>query len=473
MISAPFEKNPVKIIEQNEKLYLYNIKTNGLFQIDDVVVDICNSEGKEIEEIYELLKHRSSREEVDRLLASLEEASVIYNKDLSIQKECKSCNDEQVSLSSIILMLVQECNLRCSYCYGGDGEYNDRGRMDTETALKAVDYLFNHSGEEEELNICFFGGEPLLNIEVIKEVVAYTKLKQEKSNKRVTYSMTTNGTLISKEIENFLLDHHISIQISLDGDQMTHDFNRYYQNRKGTYEIILNRTESLRKKGVITARATISPVQLDITHTLTHLMGIGIRHVAMYPAVEMLSEEDFEKYAQEFTKLVVHFESLLQAKKYGEARQISNILKYLKMIHSSSKRDYFCGAVSHMLAVDVHGNLYPCQRFVNEKDYSLGNVREGMDVRKKSGMLSEMRLEKRTVCGECWAKNLCGGGCPQENMVLSGSINEPVDKYCNFTRSAIMDCMELYLRLTKEDKKNLFSAKRQREQLLEDVSFDN
>ncbi|MEE4569034.1 MULTISPECIES: SPASM domain-containing protein [Paenibacillus] len=126
-----------------------------------------------------------------------------------------------------------------------------------------------------------------------------------------------------------------------------------------------------------------------------------------------------------------------------------------------------------MLAVDVHGNLYPCQRFVNEKDYSLGNVREGMDVRKKSGMLSEMRLEKRTVCGECWAKNLCGGGCPQENMVLSGSINEPVDKYCNFTRSAIMDCMKLYLRLTKEDKKNLFSAKRQREQLLEDASFDN
>lgn len=158
MISAPFGKNPVKIIEQNEKLYLYNIETNGLFQIDDVVVDICNSEGKEIEEIYELLKHRSSREEVDGLLASLKEASVIYNKDLSIQKECKSCNDEQVSLSSIILMLVQECNLRCFYCYGGDGEYNDRGRMDTETALKAVDYLFNHSGEEEELNICFFGG---------------------------------------------------------------------------------------------------------------------------------------------------------------------------------------------------------------------------------------------------------------------------------------------------------------------------
>ncbi|WP_025720174.1 PapB family radical SAM/SPASM ranthipeptide maturase [Paenibacillus sp. 1-18] len=473
MFNGPLRANPIKVIEEKDNLYLYIVETNGLFQIDDTVLEICRSEGKKVEEIYELLNHRSTKEDVDSLLTNLETASVIQFDDSSTNEVFHNYTDEKLSISSIILMLVQECNLRCSYCYGGDGEYNDKGRMDTETALRAVDYLFDQSGEEEELNICFFGGEPLLNFKVIKEIVAYTKTKQKSSNKKVTYSMTTNGTLISKEIEIFLLDHHVSTQISLDGDRETHDYNRYFQNRKGTYDTILKKTKNLREKGGLTARATVSPVQLNITHTFTHLMEIGIHNVAMYPAVEMLNEEDFEKYASEFTKLVGYFESLIQAKQYRDARQISNILKYLRMIHSSSTRHYFCGAVSHMLAVDVHGNLYPCQRFVKEKNYSLGNVKDGLNAKKKSDTLSELRLEMRTTCADCWAKNLCGGGCPQENLVFSGSINKPVDKYCNFIRSEIMDCLKLYLRLTEEDKRNLFPAKRQQKPILEDVSIGN
>lgn len=353
-------------------------------------------------------------------------------------------------------MLVQECNLRCSYCYGGDGEYNDRGRMDLITATQAIDFLFNQASEEE-LSICFFGGEPLLNYKLIQEIIPYVNSKQKLTGKRVRFSMTTNGTLLTRDVVDYLIEHKVAIQVSLDGDQKTHDFNRYFQNKEGSYDLVLKRTEELRAKGLITARATVSPVQLDITHTLKHLNDIGFRNVAMYPAVKMLNDRDYKNYSLEFTKLVNYFETLIHTHKYMKAREISNIYKYLRRIHSSSKRHYYCGATTHMLAVDVHGDLYPCQRFVSEKNYSLGNVNTGISHIREEEILNELNLKERTKCTSCWAINLCGGDCPHENLKNTGAIQEALEISCEFTRSALNDCIRLYLRLKEEDKVKLFN----------------
>ncbi|ETT44446.1 MULTISPECIES: radical SAM protein [unclassified Paenibacillus] len=460
MFNSPIKIKAVKFFEEQDNLYLYNVENSGIFQVDDTIVDICNSDGKTIEELYQLLKNNYTMEELSELLTTLEKAGVLLVQDLvdDINTDSCACTKETNGVSSLILMLVQECNLRCSYCYGVNGEYNDRGRMDMDTATQAIDFLFNQA-LEEELSICFFGGEPLLNYKLIQDIIPYVQSKEKLTGKRVRYSMTTNGTLLTKDVVDYLMEHQVAIQVSLDGDQKTHDFNRYFQNKEGSYDLILNRTEKLRKNGMISARATVSPVQLDITYTLKHLNEIGFRNVAMYPAVQMLDVKDYEDYSLEFTKLVNYFETLIHSKEYKKAREISNIYKYLRRVHSSSKRHYYCGAASHMLAVDVHGDLYPCQRFVSEKNYSLGNVNEGVSRLREKEILNEFSLEERTKCRECWAINLCGGDCPHENLKNTGAIEDPLEISCEFTRSAINDCIRLYLRLDEEDKDKLFNNK--------------
>lgn len=356
-------------------------------------------------------------------------------------------------------MMVQECNLRCKYCYAGDGEYNEKGRMSLETATKAVDYLIGQSGERHDLTIVFFGGEPLLNFDVIKKTVEYANVQEKLKGKKIKYSMTCNGTLINEEITKFIIENKIAVQISVDGNENAHDLNRFYGNGKGSYETIIKRTEDLRELKLLGVRATLTPENKDLVEVYTHLFDLDFKWVFASPAIQMFTKEQYVNLHENYKSLISYFEGLVQSKDYERAKKIKNIMKNLERIHTGRKTSHFCGAETNLLAVDINGDLYPCHRFVNNKEYKQGNVFDGINYEIKESFLIEAHVSNRTACNSCWAKNLCGGGCHHENLETTGKVNTPSHQYCVLTKKQLELCLQLYLRLTEEEKKIILEKK--------------
>lgn len=290
-----------KIFELNGKYYLYIVNTSGLFEIDERLKKVLELEGKTSTEIYEKVKDIFSKNEFFELIKSLCDLDVIDNNTdenmlLAYETDC----------SALTLMVAQECNMRCAYCYGDAGEYNHKGKMSIETAKRAVDFLIKNT-KNVNLAIAFLGGEPLLNLSLIKEIVEYCHEQGEQHGKSFSYTMTTNGTLITPEVEKFLIEHKITTQISVDGLQEKHDAMRYFANGVGSYSIVLEHTESMRKQKLLSARATLSPDNLNYIEVFEHLHSLGFRAIPISVANNTLSESDKELEMLEYKRYVEYF----------------------------------------------------------------------------------------------------------------------------------------------------------------------
>ncbi|MCZ8521076.1 MULTISPECIES: PapB family radical SAM/SPASM ranthipeptide maturase [Paenibacillus] len=465
MQNATLEFYPNRIFRNSGKVYYYNILTNGLFEIDDDTLSFIKAAGKKpLEDVYAEMSDKWTGEFMDTLIQDMKDSMVIKTPENSNNIKAIRNNKPQPShaVSSLILFMVQECNLRCTYCYAGDGEYNDKGRMSIDVAKGAVDYLIRTSGERKDLYLIFFGGEPLLNYNLVKETVLYAEQQGQIHNKRFSFSMTSNGTLITSEIEQFIIEHKIGVQISIDGDKETHDHNRFYKGRVGSYDKIIEKTEGLRKKRLLSARATVTNKQLNLSHTFEHLTQLGFRNIAMSPAAAMLTNDDYKTLIKENLKLIKEFENLINEGNFEKAVKMKNVLGYLQKVNGGQTSTYFCGAATNMLAVDIHGSLYPCHRFVSEKNYSLGDIYRGTSI-KYDNFLDEVHVESRSTCTSCWARNLCTGGCHHENYVANGTTQTPAENYCKLTRAVFQEIIYLYMRLTEEQKNKLFRSKKKEE----------
>ncbi|MGE7693623.1 PapB family radical SAM/SPASM ranthipeptide maturase [Lysinibacillus sp. NPDC094177] len=449
----------IKMLEDNHKKYIYVPSINGLFEIDDTIYYILSSHNKSMAEIYNQLKEKIEENEFYNIIDSL-----IENKIINDTNEKKPLETEKIkNISALTLMMVQECNLRCKYCYAGDGEYNEKGRMSIKTAKSTIDYLMVQSGERDDLSIVFFGGEPLLNFSVIKQTVEYAKLQAKLHNKKIGFSMTCNGTLINKEITKYILENNIAVQVSVDGNQDEHDFNRFYGNKKGSYDVIINRTKELREQKQLGVRATITPENVDLVEIYNHLFELNFRSIYAAPAIQMFSEEQFTDLSESYNTLISYFEELVNNKEYYKAVKLNNIMKNLERIHIGHESTYFCGAEVNFLAVDINGDLYPCHRFVNNKEYKQGNIFEGINSISKSEFLAEAHVSNRLNCNNCWAKNLCGGGCHHENLEMTGKVTMPPLHYCILTQKQLEATLYLYLRLTEEQREILLEKKNTKE----------
>jgi uncharacterized protein len=443
---------PHRVFRQNDKVFLYNVNTAGFFEIDEPTAGLLKQSGKSREEVYEMFADVWNREQLDNLLQDMEQGLILQTEENQQQVRQMLDHYTQRPVSSLTLFMIQECNLRCSYCYAGDGEYNDKGRMTTEVAKQAVDYLIQNSGDWKQLGLVFFGGEPLMNFPLVQETVLYAREREKESGKQFMFSMTSNGTLITDTIQAFLEEHKIQVQISIDGDEETHNHNRFYNGRVGSYDKVIERTQDMRDKNALIARATVSGKELDLIHTFDHLVELGFRTVAMSPAANLLSDDDYKKLVVNNIALVKEFERLANEGDYAKAKKMSNVTKMLNKIHVGGTRSHFCGAGTNMFAVDIHGNLYPCHRFVSEKDYAVGNVFFGTSA-KHEQFLDEVHVTNRTTCNSCWARNLCTGGCHHENLVANGTTQTPAENYCMTTRAVFHEAMHLYLRMPEEQKR--------------------
>lgn len=437
-----------KIFNNDDRKYMYCVNDNKIFEIDDRTLALLNEDGKTYDEIQKNLSKLFTKEELNELINNMLEFGIIENKNYNFENKNNLGNE---SISSIMLLVAQNCNLRCVYCYADEGKYHDCGKMDITTAKKAVDFLIDKS-DSDILGICFFGGEPLLNFELIKEIVGYCNKKE--INKKFTFSMTSNGTLINKEIEDFIIENKINVQISIDGDKDTHDSNRYFSGKVGSFDTVLEKTRFLREKRLLNARGTITSKQLDLLHTYNFLNSIGFNRVALSPAFNLLSDDQYDAVADAHINLYSNCEKRIKEKKFKEVKNNVMFMEILSDIHNFGVRKTACGAGKNMYAIDINGDIYPCQRFVGSKQSILGNVFN--EDNKQKEFAEKTKIYNFNKCSDCWIRNLCVGGCVHTNFSLTGDVNLPYDPFCEFKRKTTTEAINIYLRLSDDEIDELF-----------------
>lgn len=439
-----------KIFESNKKKYLYCIKDNKICEIDNKTLALLNEDGQEYEKIKNNLSSLFCEDELDELIKLMTEYGIIENKE----NKLKNNNDEIFTeISSITMLVAQNCNLRCSYCYADEGKYQNCGSMDINTAKKAIDFLIEKS-KSKQLGVCFFGGEPLLNVELIKKIIEYCHKKQKETGKEFGFSMTTNGTLINKEIEDFIIKNKIKVQISIDGDKKNHDSNRYYSGKIGSYETVLKKTEYLRKNGLLDARGTITKKGLDLVYTYDFLKSIDFKSIALSPAFNLLTAKEYDMLADSFIDFYLDFEKRIKEKKYDEVKNNRMFMTQLSDIHYSKIRTKACGAGKNLYAIDINGDIYPCQRFVGNTKMIIGNIFNSNN--KQEDFLKKTSISTFKKCSNCWIRNLCVGGCIHDNLFFTGNINEPFELQCKYKKKIITEAINIYLRLSDEELYELF-----------------
>ncbi|MCB0743230.1 MAG: 4Fe-4S cluster-binding domain-containing protein, partial [Ignavibacteriae bacterium] len=433
------------------KHFIYDIESVNIFEIE--------------EDFYTLLKN----EDVEFLKDFLKELPDEYFKNkLSIPDR-----GESEPLTNISLNVAQVCNLSCVYCYAVDGEYGLKGKMRHPIAKKSVDFLIEESKNAKNISITFFGGEPLLNIPVLKETVEYALKKAEENNKRISFSITTNGTKFDKDINAFLNKHKFSVTVSFDGDRETQDANRPFRGGKGSFDKTLPKIQEFLKSrnGNATARATVTNHTTDLKHLKNELKRYGFKRAAATVATvsEYANKERGVKsiniHDEEMQKIFESedFEALNILNAIKERKNISEfsnskIFSFLFQLKKKNKKTSFCGAGRKMVGISINGDVYPCHRFVGEAKFKLGNISDfDSDTRKK---YSDSYTQKHPVCSKCWAKYHCGGaGCIQDNEVMMGDVNNINTRHCTQLKHQLKHAINIFSKMDEDDMNHTFNKK--------------
>lgn len=447
--------NTYKLISSDNKEYMYVSKTGAIYEIDATLKKVLNFEGITYDKVLEYFSKENLTAEFEEILKLFEEHSIIRgNLDYTLDKikELKKTSFENIS--AITLMVAQDCNLRCLYCYGDEGQYHEKGFMTFDIAKKSIDFLMKNS-ISKRVTVAFFGGEPLINFKLVKQVVAYCKNIECKYDKKTNFAMTTNCTLITKDISTFLKENHFGITVSIDGDESIHNTHRIYCNNKGSYKDVINGINILNENNIsITARATASPFNIDINKTITHLNSLNFKSIEFSEALNLFkTKSDFDKLEKEYSKMVKQYRGYILNNEYSKVKSNYTVMNILKDFHELQKRETFCAALINTITIDTRGYIYPCHRFVSNKDYRLGNIKSGINQEIYSNMFKcEFKTSSRKVCSNCWAYNLCNGCCPNDNLSKTGSCNEPFEDKCRIFKKLAEDLLKLYVVLSDEDK---------------------
>ena len=346
-----------------------------------------------------------------------------------------------VPLSTMVLEVAQDCNLRCTYCYAEAGTYGavpcllspDKGRQ-------AVRYLLEHSGDRKQVTLIFFGGEPLMNMPAIRAATDEAISCGGRLGKKVHFSLTTNGTLLDPEIVSFLHENRVSVAVSLDGPGHVHDRNRPDAHGNGTYAEIVSRLGMLLENSPVpvAARVTLAPDQWHkVGEVFDHLIGLGLHEVGIAPVSPVTkallpTAAEEEALLEGFGLLAKRF--VANAKK-GRVMPFSNILDLLARLHLGQTKTVSCGAGFGYMAVDAKGRLFPCHRLAGETDFCIGNITHGIDAGRINSCMGSLNSDRSKNCSRCWARTLCAGGCHYENHLRENHLGLPRGTSCRFIRS--------------------------------------
>lgn len=362
----------------------------------------------------------------------------IYENLIGIVKQRKTV------VKALCLHIAHDCNLACQYCFAEEGEYHGRrALMSFEVGKKALDFLIANSGSRHNLEVDFFGGEPLMNWQVVKDLVAYGREQEKIHNKKFRFTLTTNGVLLNDEVMEFCNKEMGNVVLSIDGRKEVHDFMRPFRKGAGSYDLILPKFQKFaesRNQDKYYVRGTFTHHNLDFSQDVLHLADLGFKQISVEPVVAdpseeyALREEDLPKIMEEYDLLA---KEMIKREKEGKGFNFFHFMIDLTGGPCVYKRLSGCGSGTEYLAVTPWGDFYPCHQFVGEEEYLMGNVDEGItrpDIQKDFGCCN---VYTKPACKDCFARFYCSGGCAANGYHAHKDIRSNYEIGCELQRKRV------------------------------------
>lgn len=423
-----------------------DVNSGAVHIFDDVAYEVLEHyENNSHERIVELLSTKYNSEEIGEAIKdidSLKAEGMLYSED--IYEETIALWDQKPVVKALCLHISHDCNLRCKYCFASTGDFGgQRAMMSAEVGKKAIDFIISESGSRRNLEVDLFGGEPLMNFEVVKEIVDYAKSRQKEFNKNFRFTLTTNAILLNEDVKNYLNENMQNVVLSIDGRREINDKMRYRVDGTGCYDDIMPKIKDMaqsRGQDKYYVRGTFTRENLDFSKDVLHLADEGFKQISVEPVVAAkgtgydLREEDLPVLYEEYDKLA--FE-LVKRKKEGNGFNFFHFMIDLSQGPCIAKRLRGCGSGHEYVAVTPDGDIYPCHQFVGNTDFKMGNVTEGKLNTDIQEHFKGSNVYTKEECNKCWAKFYCSGGCAANAHQFNNDINIPYKVGCELEKKRV------------------------------------
>lgn len=438
------------------KLKGYNIvldtASGSVHCVDDVAFDIINMYESSTKEDIEraILKKYSSlgivKADVDECFCDIEELKAegkLFSED-TFKPDVGILAKRDTVIKAMCLHIAHTCNLNCDYCFASQGKYHgERALMTFEVGKRALDFLIENSGTRRNLEVDFFGGEPLMNFDVVKRLVAYARSVEKEHGKNFRFTLTTNGMLIDDDVIDFANREMDNVVLSLDGRKEVNDRFRKTAGGVGSFDIIVPKFQKLveaRKGKNYYMRGTFTHANTDFTEDIQTMLDLGFSELSMEPVVcppddaYALTKDDLPVLFKQYEKLA---DMMIERRKQGKPFTFYHYMLDLDGGPCIYKRISGCGSGTEYLAVTPTGELYPCHQFVGNRDYLMGDVWQGVVRKDLQDKFKRCNAYSRKECEECWARMYCSGGCAANAFNATGDINGVYGYGCELFKKRI------------------------------------
>lgn len=414
------------------------------------------------EEIVTKLRDRYEEQEIREVLKCIEELKkqgTLFTED-TYQDKIIDFKKRSTVVKALCLHIAHDCNLACQYCFAEEGEYHGRrALMSFEVGKQALDFLIASSGSRRNLEVDFFGGEPLMNWQVVKDLTAYGREQEKLHGKKFRFTLTTNGVLLNDEVMEFVNREMSNVVLSIDGRQEIHDKMRPFRNGKGSYELVVPKFRKLaksRNQNNYYVRGTFTRNNLDFCRDVLHLADLGFKQISVEPVVAppeapyAIREEDIPVLCEQYDRLAAEM-----VKRHGTEKDF-NFFHFMIDLTGGPcvyKRLSGCGSGTEYLAVTPWGDLYPCHQFVGEEKFLMGNVFDGIWNTQLRDEFKGCNVYAKEKCRNCFAKFYCSGGCAANSYNFHGSINDAYDIGCELQRKRV-ECAIMIKAAAAAEKEN-------------------
>ena len=425
-----------------------DVESGAVHVVDDITYDVISLyEENSADEIISKLKSSYNEDEIRECISEVKELvedGQLFTEDIYEPFVEKFKEKRQTVVKALCLHIAHDCNLACKYCFAEEGEYHGRrALMSFEVGKKALDFLVANSGNRVNLEVDFFGGEPLMNWDVVKQLVAYGRSLEKPNNKKFRFTLTTNGVLLNDEVMEFVNKEMSNVVLSLDGRKEVNDRMRPFRTGKGSYDLIVPKFQKLaesRNQTNYYIRGTFTRNNLDFSEDVKHFADLGFKQMSIEPVVGpeedpySIREQDLPQIMEEYDKLALEY---IDRYKKGNGFNFFHFMIDINGGPCVAKRLSGCGSGTEYLAVTPWGDFYPCHQFVGNEDFLMGNVDEGIikpEIVKEFGNCNVYSKEK---CKNCFAKFYCSGGCAANSYNFHGTINDAYDIGCEMQRKRV------------------------------------
>ena len=434
--------------KQGGKCFVLDVNTGAVHIVDELVYDLVDDNKlRSKEELVADFGAKYGADVVEEAYEELQELvaeGILYTED-QYEDIAHSSMDDRDYIKAVCLNIIHACNLRCKYCFADEGEYNGhKGKMSLETAKKAIDYVVKRSGPRKNIEIDLFGGEPTMMMDTIKEIIAYARENEAKWNKKIRFTMTTNATLLTDEMMDYMDKELENIILSLDGRKEVNDKVRIRFDGKGSYDQILPNIKKMvakrDKTKAHTVRGTFTRENLDFYEDVKMMVDEGFREISIEPVVLedghplALRKEDLPKIFESYDKL---YDELVQKKAEGKDFNFYHFKVDLNGGPCVYKRISGCGAGFEYVAITPQGEVYPCHQFVGKEEYKLGSIYDDSYNADLGMSFKKAHIYNKPKCRNCWARFYCSGGCQANNISFNNDINNPYDIGCQMQKKRI------------------------------------